>query len=147
MAELIKNDLEQIGIAVNLQRVDTATAQDLVYLKRDFDMYLVRIITFNAPVLQMNRRITTRYIRPGLALNAVGYSNPEVDGLFRQAMGEPNITRRVELLKRIQELVATHLPMIPLAEEPDPRAYKADLVDMPEAALGDETYERVYWRK
>ena len=145
MAELVKNDLKQVGIEADIQKVDTPTAQDLVYLRWDFDLYLLRITTFNAPVLQLNQRVTTRYIRKGFALNAVGYSNPEVDALYARAMNEPDPKRRTDLLFKIQELVATHLPMIPIVEEPDVRGYTVDLQGMPQAAQGDEAYDTV-WR-
>lgn len=144
MAELIKDNLEQVGISVDIQKVDTATAQDVAYTKWDFDLYLVRIVTFNSPVLQNERRLTSQYIRKAVSMNASGYSNSDVDSLYQQAISEPDTVKRTQALRRIQSIVATDLPIIPVAEEPDPRVYSADLGGMPDQVQGSENSETVY---
>lgn len=114
-AQFIRQCLSKIGIRLELRSEELATYLRRVFTDRDWDT-----ITFGTgsdfdPVLGIQRFYTSASIKPGVPFsNATHYATPEVDGLFKAAQGETDIAQRKALYNRIQTILQTDLPTIPL---------------------------------
>ena len=100
-AEVLRDQLRQAGIAVDLQMMDFAAAVDVVYIKKDFDLGL-RLISKNGPdpVIGVKRTVVSSNIAPVPFSNGAGYRNPRVDDLFTLAASELDRQKTRRLLLR-----------------------------------------------
>jgi peptide/nickel transport system substrate-binding protein len=53
-------------------------------------------------------------IKDGRGKNTIQYSNPEMDDLLRQGATEPDQEKRKEIYFRVQEILRTELPVLPI---------------------------------
>lgn len=60
-------------------------------------------------------------------VNRGHYSNPEVDKLIEEAMAEPDMEKRADLVKEANKLSAFEYPVLPLHYEEDSYAIKDTL--------------------
>ena len=80
--EILKEQLAQVGIKVDLQLVERNVMLDRVYVKRDFDMHVHGFSTGADPAIDVSRLYVSTNIRPVSFTNGSGYRNPKVDDLF-----------------------------------------------------------------
>ncbi|MFZ1059805.1 MAG: ABC transporter substrate-binding protein [Candidatus Rokuibacteriota bacterium] len=69
--------------------------------------------------------------------NFFGYANPVVDDLLLQARREANLTRRVELYRRVEELILEDAPVIPVLHYTYERLFQPYVRSVEVNGLGD----------
>jgi len=123
-AEVIRNQLKQVGVDVELQKLDRAAAIDKVYVKWDFDAAVWSLATGPDPTLGVTRSYHTKRIEKIAFANSSGYSNPEADKLMDIEYLQPNEKERAAIWHRIQRILLTDLPVYPLVEFPIANVYR-----------------------
>lgn len=120
IAELAAEMLAEIGISAVVASVETATWENAVWPGFDVNNgrnYQLAVWGWSAPV-QANplRAPSLVHSLSGIgSLNLTGFSDAEVDEVSEQLLVEPDPQRRLELLGRLQELIADRLPFVLLA--------------------------------
>ncbi len=100
---LLKENLDQIGVRVNVRPVESTVLQDLT-LNRKFQAYFGGWGSGTDPDTSEN------IWKTGAMRNFVNYSNPEVDRLFEEGRREFDREKRAEKYGRIQELLYDDQP-------------------------------------
>ena len=116
MAELIRSDLEKVGVKLVVRPVDQATLyDDLTSNKRNFDAALMG--------WQNDVRLNFRDMFHSSTLNGpfqfASYRSAEADRLIDQASKEPKIERAKPLWSRFQRVLSTDQPWTFLYEYPE----------------------------
>ncbi|MEM4328310.1 MAG: ABC transporter substrate-binding protein [Candidatus Methanomethylicaceae archaeon] len=111
-AQLIRDQLDQVGIKVNIVSLDFAT-----YLARQqrFE-YQIATVKYWIDPLWVYQLFHTEWIGKGAFTNNFQYSNPEVDSLLDQWLVETDKKKQVELLQRVGDILSRELPAIILYE-------------------------------
>jgi peptide/nickel transport system substrate-binding protein len=136
-AEIIRDNLKQVGITVNVQMNDRTTLTNRVFMQWDFDMSMQLFTTGPDPTVGVQPRYHTSQIRKAYYVNAMGYSNKELDGLFDTEMKQVDIPRRAEMWRRIQQILMTDLPALPLYDIPPIHAVSSRIMN---AVTGPQGY-------
>lgn len=107
----VQQKLKAIGVEVELQNMDsTAWVQKFIDLKAtDYELALTGYIMGYDP--DAYRILFTS----GASSNYSHYANAEVDKLLNEGAGEADVTKRGEIYKKVQELVAEDAPIYPIA--------------------------------
>lgn len=103
LCTLLKENLGQIGVVVNVRPVEATTLQDMMQ-RRDFQACCLAWGSGADPDTSENLWKT------GEMRNYSGYSNPEVDRLFAEGRRELDRAKRAEKYGRIQELLYEDQP-------------------------------------
>ena len=137
--EYLKQALKRVGIEVNIRTQDTAAFTKRVYGDRDFDISSAWFAAFSDPQVGVTRAYWSGWIGKNTPwTNGSGYRNPEVDALIAQAQGEPDQEKRIEIFKKLQQIVQTDVPSIPLIELKFFTVHAANLKNV--VAGGDQIY-------
>lgn len=111
VADLIKDQLAKVGIEVALKRVDFGTMLDLE-TKYQYDFVLTK--RWVEPMWSY-QLFHSSWIQPGVAFsNTMLYRNPQVDQLLDSWMREKSPEKQTELLQKVEEILTSELPEIPL---------------------------------
>ncbi len=114
-AQFIKQSLARIGVRLNLRSEDLPTYLKRAFTTRDWDTLTFSTGSDFDPALGIQRFYTSSSIQRGVPFtNATHYATPEVDRLFNDAQGEMNVEKRRDLYRRIQLILQTDLPSIPI---------------------------------
>ncbi|WP_411345878.1 ABC transporter substrate-binding protein [Paenibacillus sp. WLX1005] len=107
----VQQKLKEIGVDVELQNMDsTAWGQKFVDLKAtDYELALTGYIMGYDPDAY---RIL---FETGSSSNYSHYSNKQVDQLFAQGSGEGDATKRGDIYKQLQTIIAEDAPIYPIA--------------------------------
>lgn len=125
MAAVIKENLETVGIKVNLGEYEIATWIEKVMNAHNYDIALLN--GFQGPDPD---NLTLR-AGTGGSLNIMGYSNEIVDENLSEASKSADIEVRKPYYYAIQAQLAEDLPFIPLAEVSYIHVYKTYVEGMP----------------
>jgi peptide/nickel transport system substrate-binding protein len=107
IAAYLQQQYRELGIQVDVKGLDFNAYSDLVQKQRDFD---INLATWGGGSIDPDLVSKPQLITGGQQ-NAMGYSNPQLDQLFKQASGELDENRRKQLYGQAQQLVATDLPV------------------------------------
>jgi peptide/nickel transport system substrate-binding protein len=111
VADLIKDQLAKVGIEVALKRVDFGTMLDLE-TKYQYDFVLTK--RWVEPMWSY-QLFHSSWIQPGVAFsNTMLYRNSQVDQLLDSWMREKSPEKQTELLQKLEEILTSELPEIPL---------------------------------
>ena len=148
-AEYLKQALAQIGIAVTLRSEDTATWLRRAYTDYDYDINEPFLSQGIDPVIGLNKQYLTSQIRKGVTfVNDTFYSNPEVDTLLGQGMREPDPQKRGDIYKKVQQILADDVPLIPLIDVQYVSIFNKKLHDHTTGPLGTyQAFERAWLEK
>jgi peptide/nickel transport system substrate-binding protein len=116
IAEVVRAALEKAGLPV---KVTVAEATKSVMEAGDYDIFLSAYSVPNGDADYLFRR----FLRSDSSWNVerrLGYRNAEFDELIDQAATQTDPAARRDLYHRIQRLLATDRPMIPLAYQDNP---------------------------
>ncbi|NEW87755.1 MULTISPECIES: ABC transporter substrate-binding protein [Rhodopseudomonas] len=117
VGQFVKQNLEDIGVEVNLTVPDRATSLKQIYGDYDYDIALSNYAARVELVPQQTDYVSTSGIVKGAAFrNANGYSNPEIDAIVAKMSVETDEAKRKELAFNLQEIVARDLPITVLVE-------------------------------
>jgi len=149
--EIMRSQLSEVGIDLQLEVYDEATTTQMVSMERDFDMYLIAGLS-TAPdpnmisgYLHSNRILKDDPI-PGL-YNVMDYNNSRVDELFELGKVETDVEVRKEIYGELQEIVVDELPCYYLIEDQYFHFYWEDYVGIPAGPYGGarERLDSAWW--
>lgn len=123
VVEMIRDQLRRVGIEVEQQKLDRTAAIDKVYIKWDYDAAVWSLATGPDPSLGVTRSYHTKQILKAAFTNSTGYSNPAADDLFDLEYRQPDEKERVQTWHKIQQMVLTDVPILPLVEFPVANVY------------------------
>jgi peptide/nickel transport system substrate-binding protein len=115
-AEILKEQLAQAGVRLDLQLVERNVMLDRVYTKRDFDINVHGFSTGADPAIDVARLYVSTNIRPVNFTNGSGYRNPKVDALFEQGQKAFKPEDRASAYREVQKILTDDLPAIWLVE-------------------------------
>lgn len=117
LGQYLKQALEDVGIAVNLDAVDRATALKRIYSDYNFDIAISNFTAPIEPVPTVTQFFTSDGIVKGGAFrNATGYQSAEMDKLVAAMTVETDEDKRKELVHQFARLASTDVPIVPLIE-------------------------------
>ena len=111
LAQLVKAQVEQVGITVNIQTYDPTTLQDRITGKR-----YQAVVGSWTPRPDIDGTMYNHFSTQG-NVNSVSYSNPTVDALFEKTRAIPNGPERVKLYRQIQHQISDDAPWVFLVFE------------------------------
>lgn len=112
-----KQQMDLLGIKVDIRAGDTATFIKRVYTDYDFDTTSTQAFGLSDPTIGVQRFYWSKNIVPGVAFsNGSGYSNPEVDKLLEAAQSEIDPSKRAALFHDFQRIIMRDLPLLPLID-------------------------------
>jgi peptide/nickel transport system substrate-binding protein len=106
-AEMIKDQLKQIGIDVTPNPQEWGTYIDNVVTKKDFDAAIIGWIGAIDPDDWMYSRFHT-----GEKWNTTGYSNTQVDKLLEQGRATPDQAMRKKLYNQADQMIVSDAPFV-----------------------------------
>ena len=114
---IVKQGLEDVGIAVNLTVPDRPTSIKRIYTDYDFDLAISNQANPSEPVPSTTQYYTTDGIKKGVPFrNASGFSSPEMDALVEKIKVETDPAKRKALVIEFQKLATLEAPNLPLVE-------------------------------
>lgn len=134
-AQIIRDNLLDAGIKVELTPMDQATISRTVFTNADFDMTTRTSTSVGDPQLG----IASSYTTAGIGLsngNAARYSNPEVDALFAKGATSLAVSERRAAYFKVQEILARDLPVFPLIDYQNVDFHSGRLGGVSETPLG-----------
>jgi peptide/nickel transport system substrate-binding protein len=124
-AEIMRDNLRQVGITLNVQPVERSVMVERVY-GRQYDLSMQSFTSSGDPAIGYHRIYLSA--EPGTNfVNATGYSNPEVDALLNQAAGLPDQEERAALYAQALEILAHDVPTLVIFDELSTQASAASL--------------------
>lgn len=152
MAAVIQEDLRQAGIAARVVTLEFRSLLDRIFQSRDYDAIVLGLGGGDAdPAAEMNVWLSTG----GTHLWDLGRTRPasaweaEIDSLMHRQLITMRPAERKRLYDRVQELVAAHLPLIPLASPHVLVGAKTGLGNFRPALLDHHTLwnvEELHWQ-
>src|SRR5207302_4463470 len=106
IAAYLQQQYRQLGIAVDVKGVDFNAYTDQVQSRHDFDISLA---AYGGGSIDPDLGVKAQLITNGQQ-NVTGYSNPQVDEVFKQAAAELDAAKRKQLYDQVQMLVNVDLP-------------------------------------
>jgi peptide/nickel transport system substrate-binding protein len=114
--QIIRDNLRQLGITVDLQPLETAVMVQKVFIDRDYDLTIQSFTSSGDPAIGYHRLYLTTEVRAQYT-NATYYSNPRVDELLAKASTATTPQDRAPFYKELQVILNTDLPSLVLFEE------------------------------
>jgi peptide/nickel transport system substrate-binding protein len=115
-AQIIRDNLREIGMGVTLQPLERAVQIDAVFTKHDFDLTLQSFFSAGDPAIGYHRMYLTQNGHTALT-NCTGYSDPEVDKLLGEAATAPDRKDRAAIYIQLQQILNDALPSLVLFDE------------------------------
>lgn len=136
VAEIIRQNLQQAGIAVEMVATDVAGWNQRLN-EWDFDMSTTYVYQYGDPALGVARNYISSQIAKGSPFNNVeGYSNPEVDALFAAGQAEIDPLKRAAIYKEVQQLLVEEVPVAWLHELTFPTLYRSKITNLISSGIG-----------
>jgi len=148
-AELLKRQLGEVGIALDLNVMEFNAWVNQLYVKHDFDLGYSQLTDPPDPEIGTRRVFTCANRVPAPFTNGGGYCNRKVDALFEQAASEPDQDKRVALYADIQRIIVREQPQIFLVDGEGPYAHDADFTGFADAGAKATYYfgDTAWWKK
>ncbi len=149
-AELIKAQLGEVGIVVDLKLMEMNTWVQRLYIQKDFDMGYTNFTHPADPDVGWKRIYVCSNIVAAPFTNGAGYCNPEVDRLFDEAAAELDERKRGDIYKKLQRKLASEVPVIPLVDGIGPWIFRSSEFRGFGNAGSKEQFafgEQVWWTK
>jgi len=144
-AEVIRDNLRDVGIDVDVVPLEFTATQERVFVRKDFDLAFVSYCNGPDPDIGVKRMYVSSNIQPVLFSNGASYRNPKIDELFDLAAGSLDLRVRGKYYREIQEIVWRDLPYFWLVETFRDAAFNRDLRGLQYWA--GNVAERAYWVK
>jgi peptide/nickel transport system substrate-binding protein len=126
-AAILKENLEEVGIRVNIVAGELTTTLDAIFKNWDFDVAVYSGLMGPEPGVRWLAWFTGEGINRAYFTNATGYQNRRVDRLVKESTSIVDKTKRTATYREIQRIIMSDLPMIPLWEPKFISAYRAEL--------------------
>ena len=135
-AEVIRDQLRDVGIDITISTFDRPTFIDRVFRQWDFDIAHQLFTTGPDPTISVTPRYHSRQIKPEPFVNGMGYANAELDALFDAEFAVVDRAERAAMWREIQEILMRDLPGVPLFEMPVVNAVNANFKDVITSPIG-----------
>jgi peptide/nickel transport system substrate-binding protein len=129
-AEVLRDQLREAGIALDLQPLEFSAMVEQTYIKKDFDLSFSSFENGPDPDIGVKRTVLSSNIGPIPFSNGAGYRNPRVDDLFTRASATLDPQERTRLYFEAQDILVKELPYFWLYEPRGSAAYHAALRGM-----------------
>lgn len=126
-AEVVKQNMAQVGVDIQLVGLEVNAANERVFVKKDFDLGIGSYCNGPDPEVGVTRAYVSSNIAPIPFSNGASYRNARVDELFVQAAATVDQAQRATLYAQIQDILVKDLPYLWLAETELFRAHRADV--------------------
>jgi len=130
VVEVVRDQLREVGIAVDLEQMEFSAAVDRVYIKKDFDLGFASFENGPDPDIGVKRTIVSGNIGAIPFSNGASYRNPRVDELFELAASETDKQKRAAYYFEAQEILVKDVPYLWIYEPQGATAYKSSLNGM-----------------
>ncbi|MFN2392759.1 MAG: ABC transporter substrate-binding protein [Pyrinomonadaceae bacterium] len=130
VVEVLRDQLREVGIAVDLEQMEFSAAVDRVYIKKDFDLGFASFENGPDPDIGVKRTVVSGNIGAIPFSNGASYRNPRVDEFFELAASETDRQKRAAYYFEAQEILARDVPYLWLYEPQGAAAYKSALQGM-----------------
>jgi len=134
-AEIIAQQLKEVGITLAVSILDTATLADVSYVKRDFDMMINLLTTAPDPAVGVQRQYVSSNIKPIPFTNAAGYRNATVDRLFAEAETAATAAERAPRYREIQKILTEDAVLLWLWEVSQPSAWRTEFEGLHDSSI------------
>ena len=132
IGEIIKNNLEAVGIGVNVVAYDSAT-RDTMINNGDYEFALVGNGGWgNNPPTFMRTLFSDESKFSGTnphSMGAIGYSSKEMTELAEAQVYETDFDARIKIFKDLEYLVSEEIPLFVIANKSSYSMYKKDYYD------------------
>lgn len=125
-AQILKENWNEIAIDTEIVGGELSTTLQAVFRDWNFDVAVYAVFMGPEVDRRANQFYGTASINKAFFSNAMGYSNPQVDGLIQQASTVVDRQKRTDVYARIQRLILADLPTLPLWEDQQLSAYRTD---------------------
>ena len=130
VADLIADQLRDVGITLDRRVMERNAWIDLVYAKKQFDLAFTSFENGPDPDIGVKRVFVSSNIAPVPFSNAAGYRSARVDELFALAAKETDQAKRAALYAEMQDIVVRESPYFFLTETGGAVAFRADFVGL-----------------
>ncbi len=130
VVEVVRDQLRDVGIVVDLEQMEFSAAVDRVYIKKDFDLGFASFENGPDPDIGVKRTVVSSNIGPIPFSNGASYRNPRVDELFDLAASETDKQKRAAYYFEAQEILVKDVPYLWLYEPQSSTAYRSGLQGM-----------------
>ena len=131
--ERIRKDLAAVGITAEFQYNPDWPSFSKAMSERRLPIFL-RAWFADVPDPE---NFLAKLFYSGSPLNYMGYTNPAVDALIERARAESDTARRVELYRRVEEMVLDDAPVIPVWHQTYERLFQPYVKGVEVSGLGD----------
>ncbi len=145
MAEIIRNNWQDLGVEVTLEPLEFQLTIDKVYTRGDFDVTIQPYTTAGDPAIGITRAYATATTPPRPFTNPSGYSNPKLDELFARAVATPNRAERARAYFEAQRIIADDLPALNLIDRTEVDVASAKFRGLWISAEPYDEWDRVWW--
>ncbi len=114
--QIVKENLEDVGIRVNIATGEVATILDAIFRSWDFDLAIYTAPMGPEPGTRWSTWLSTDGLTRAYFTNATGYQNLRVDRLVRDSVAVVDRQKRTAIYHSIQKIIMADLPVIPLWE-------------------------------
>lgn len=147
-AEILREQFKAVGVDLELKPSDRPTMLDLVFTKRDFDLWIHGLSSGGDPAIGIQRLYLSSNIRPTPFSNASGYRSPAVDDLFAKAASSADRKTRVGLYHQVQKILTQDLPIVWLLEFSENSAWRDEFRGVHEwSAMSFYSLGETWWTK
>jgi peptide/nickel transport system substrate-binding protein len=135
-AEAVKQNLEEVGVEVEIVATDVAGWNQKVS-EWDYDLAFTYLYQYGDPALGVARTYLSSNIAKGSPWNNVsGYENPEVDRLFEEAAVTVGADKRQAIYDEVQRTLVEDVPVAWTLELEFPTIYRCEIEDLVTTAIG-----------
>lgn len=143
--EIMRDNLRDVGIEVNLVPTEFTAAVERVFVRKDFDLGFASYCNGPDPDIGVKRMYVSSNIQPIPFSNGAMYRNPRIDELFDLAARSVDLKERGKPYREIQEILVRDLPYFWLVETFRYVGFGRGLRDV--QYWSGNVAERAYWVK
>lgn len=144
-AEIVRDNLRDVGIDVTVVPLEFTTATERTFIRKDFDLAFASYCNGPDPDIGVKRMYISGNIQPIPFSNGASYRNPRVDQLFDLATGSLDLNERGKHYRALQEILVRDLPYLWLVETFRVVGFNRDLRDL--QYWSGNLAERAYWTR
>ena len=131
--QLLKSQLSEVGIDVQLETIEPTPFADKVFVRRDFDTNVISYCNGTDPEIGVRRMYDIKQIGPVSFSNSSAYRSAAVSQLFEDASTRDDLNARSVIYRKIQEILVNDLPYIWLVETTGVRAFRSSCTGVTES--------------
>lgn len=148
LATVLKDELAQAGITLDIVQLERNVWIDRLYKARDFDISYTNFENGPDPDIGVKRAFISSNIGPVSFSNAAAYRNSTVDDLLSRAATTADTNARAAMYAQFQDIVSRELPYLYPYESNTGVVFKSDFKGLHQKS-GKSTiyYEDTWWTK